>query len=170
MDYEAVWKVLSDLSVELQGAGEEIPPEVIKNLNLAKTLVGILKVDPENIDGLRMIEEHLSSTESYLITVAQRRLGSRRAGEWERRIAEARRELSKVGYKPVRRFIPGLSRDRSWVRIKPPDEVPMDRVKALAGEDGLEARVQEDGYLLVCGDKGRIRRFLSRIARQLRKR
>ena len=170
MDYEAVWKVLSDLSVELQRSGEEIPTEVIRNLNLAKTLVGILEVDPDNIDGLRMIEEHLSNAESYLITVAQRRIGSKRVKEWERRIAEARRKPPRVSYKPVRRFIPGIPRDRSWIRIKPPDEVPMDRVKTLAGEEGLEVSVQEDGYLLICGDKKRIRSLLNRIAQQFRKR
>ena len=55
----------------------------------------------------------------------------------------------------------GLPRGKHWIRIQASDEIPMETVSRLADEDDLSSEIQ-NGYLLVHGEKEKIKAFVKR--------
>ena len=124
MDYEAIWKVLSDLVADLRRAGEDIPANIIRDLRSAKTLIEIMKVNPSSLEFPSRIEECLGSVEAYLIPIAYKRFGSQYVDEQTKKLMDIRRGIRRVETKHATRFIPGLPRDKHWVRIKVSNDLP----------------------------------------------
>ena len=67
MSYEELWKVLNDLLTALQRKGEKIPAQVTTDMRSAKTLIEIVKVDPNKHENLPRIEKCLENVEFHLI-------------------------------------------------------------------------------------------------------
>lgn len=166
MGYEELWKVLADLLTELRRRGETIPARIMKDLRSAKTMIQILKADPTRTENLPRIEAYLENVESYLIFTAQDKLGSEYGKEYMRKLEEARRTISEAETIPSR-FVPGLPRGRPWVRIQVSEETPQKYIESLAEEEGLSYKMQEDGYILVYGDRERIRSLVRKMAENL---
>jgi len=168
MGYEELWRALGDLVTELRRVGELIPAEVIRDLRSAKTMMQILKAGPGREEGLQRVETYLGSVESYLIPAAESRLGPEETNRWMRRLREARswiHEKEETAAPP--RFVPGLPRDRRWLRIQVTEETPRRDIERLAGESGLSCKAQE-GFMLVYGGEEGIRSFVRRVAERLR--
>ena len=167
MDYEALWIVLSDLITDLRKAGEDLPAHIIRDLRSAKTLIEILKVTPSSSELPAKIEECLGSVEAHLIPIAHRRFGSQYADEWTKKLMNVRKGIHKAKVKHTTRFISGLPRDKYWIRIKVSRDLSYERVKALAGNK-LHVILQEDGYMLIYGDKDDVKAFIKELACSLR--
>lgn len=167
--YRAVWKVLADLVTELRKRGEKVPAHVIENFRAAKTMIELLNMVEDPSESVAKIEEYLGSVEAYLISTAQGKLGDEYAEAWMRRMAEIRRGASQETPKAPRRFVPGLPRDRHWVRLKVSEDIPREKVERLAGEMNLQVTLQEDGYMLVSGDEREIKDFVKKMAHAFRK-
>jgi len=163
VNYEALWQVLADLVTELRRSGESIPPYVMKDLRSAKTTIQILKVDKDNPDHILRIEEFLRSVESYVMYAAQSRLGAQTVKKWMKQLKKTREEAQEEIYPQVR-FIPGVPRDKHWVRIKASADIPIRRIETAAEEMGLEHEACGNGYIIVYGEKGKIRNFIRRMA------
>jgi hypothetical protein len=167
--YRAVWKVLADLVTELRKRGEEVPAHVIGDLRAAKTMIELLKMVEDPSESVAKIEGYLGSVEAYLISTAQGRFGDEYAEAWMRRMAEIRRGPSRRAPEAPRRFVPGLPRDRHWVRLKVSEDLPREKVELLAREMNLQVMLQEDGYMLVSGGEGEIKDFVKKMAHVFRK-
>lgn len=167
MGYEEVWKVLADLVTELRRRNEAIPPEIMEDLRSAKTLIQILKADPARTENLSRIETYLENVESYLVFLAQDKLGPEYVEQWMQKLAKARRKVHEE-VTPPPRLVPGLPRDKHWVRIQVSEDTPKEDVERLAEERGLSYRMQENGYLLVYGDKKEIKFFVKKMAEKFR--
>lgn len=89
MSYEELWKILDDLLAALQKRGKVIPVEIKNDLRSAKTLLEILKRDPERHKNLPRIEKYLENVEFYLLFLAQDIFGSEYAERWVKRIKRA---------------------------------------------------------------------------------
>ena len=167
MAHEQIWKVLSDLLLDLKKRGESIPPHVVNDLRSAKTLMNILRADPTCVENIPRIETYLDNVESYLIFVAQKKFGAEYVEQWMRK-------LGKAGTKPYERreeaprFVPGLPRGERWIRVQISEDVPKEFVEKLAKESGLSHKVQKNGYILVCGDDEKIKVFVKKVAGVLR--
>ncbi len=166
--YEPRWKVLSDLLVELRSKGAEIPPEVVRDLRLARSLIEAMKVSPHESVVARL-DELLFNVEAYLLAEAEATLGPEGAREWSRRLEEAMttpptaaREEAEV------RFRPGLPRGEHWVRVRISEELPRELLEQLAAEEGVKASLQPDGYILVSGEREKVRSFIRRLAEHAR--
>lgn len=166
MGYLSLWKVLEEMITDFRKRGMSVPAEVINDLRSAKTLINVLKADPSNLNTRQRIEDHLLSVESYLISEGHKAFGTSYVEEWLKRLNEAGEEVSE-GEESMR-FIPGVPRGCSWIRIKPLAEIPLKKLKALAEESHLSYKVQNDGYLLVYGEDEFLREFVRKMASKYR--
>ncbi len=162
MNYELVWKVLSDLATELKKRGEVLPPNVIE----------IIKADPTCTECIPKIESYLDMAESALILHVQERLGPEMAEKWMRKIETVRKKAYEEEMEAevrASKFIPGVPRDKSWIRIEITDKTPKEIVEETVREIGLSCKFQEDGYALVYGEKLKIKDFIKKMAEKLHK-
>jgi hypothetical protein len=169
MDYEELWKALSDLLAELRRTGEAIPTETLEDLRSAKTMIQVLKADPARTENISRIEAYLEKVESYLIFTAQNKFGPEFAERWMRKIEGARKgnheeKLIKV----PSRFVPGLPKSKRWVRVQVSEDTPKEYIEKLAQENGLSCRMQENGYMLVYGEDGKIKSLVKKMTKRFR--
>jgi hypothetical protein len=171
MGYEKIWKVLDNLIIELRKKGETVPPNIIDDLRSAKTLMQVLKADPSHMENVPKIEALLESVESYVMLVAQDKFEARVYEEWMKRLNEARKEAyeEEIGIEAASRFIPGVPKDSFWMRIQVSDEMPKQVIEKLAKKNELSCKFQEDGYLLVYGDKEKVKSFVKVMTERFRK-
>ena len=169
LNYYALWKLMADLIREFKRRGESIPPRVMDDLRSAKTMLEIAKIDRSNVEVTVRVEEYLSNLESYLLPLAREKLGEEYVDKLMDEIAEAQRSMLTPEKREERRFPVGAPRDRHWIRIKPTEEMPLDAIRELCEEMGLKHDLQEDGYVLISGEKEQIKEFVKRAARRLLK-
>jgi len=168
MRYGEVWKTLADLITEFRKRGETIPSNVMADLRAAKTMIQVLRADPERVENVPTIEAYLGNVESYLIMEAHKKFGAEFADDWMERLREARKitaEEEKI--EPASRFVPGLPRGQHWVRVQISNEMPEKEVKRLAEESGLSFKKMRDGYALVYGEGEKLKLFVKRTAEKL---
>jgi hypothetical protein len=99
----------------------------------------------------------------YLVSEGQKRFGQKYADEWLARMDEASRKVSD-DEEEKKRFVPGLPRQQSWIRIAPSVELPLQKLKTLAREQGLSYTEQAESILLVYGEKEKVKSFVKKIA------
>jgi len=164
MGYEENWKVLADLLTELRKKSEKIPPNVMNDLRSAKTMIQILKADPTHIENIPRIETYLRNVESYAIFMAQEKLGTEIVEQWLRKLEKAKK-IKIEGKKEVApRFVPGLPRDKNWVRVQISEDTPRKDVESLVKENKLSCKMQKNGYMLVYGNGESIKSFVKKMA------
>jgi len=167
MNYEMLWKLMADLLIELQRCGETVPKNVIGDLRSAKTMIEILKMNRDRSENMLRAEEYLSNVESYIISTAKKKLGAKYAEKWMKRLNEARLSEETWETGPPVTFIPGLPRDKFWVRIQASRDAPLEKIKRISKERGLEYKIQENGYILIYGEEDEVKDLVKRIAGSL---
>ncbi len=166
---ERRWRVLSDLLTLLRSRGADIPPDVVRDLRSARSLIEVLKISPECEGAASTVDQLLTNVEFYLLAEAEMRLGRREAKRWEERISASLSEAEVIPETGMR-FRPGLPRGEHWVRIRVSDEIPFDLLEELASREGVSTELQPDGFLLVRGDKEKVKSFIRRLAEELKTR
>jgi hypothetical protein len=177
MGYEAVWKVLEDIMIELRKKGVATPPKVMDDLKSAKVLMKIMDAsERDRGETAPKIEQYLGSVEAYLVTEAQKTFTPARIDEWLRSLEEASCDTcqtcsvnSEVKRKVVSKFITGVPRDQKWIRVEPLASLPAEKLKHLAGETSLSFREEKDGHLTVYGSAENIKKFIKKITEQTAK-
>ena len=165
MSYEENWKVLADLLTELRKKGEKIPTDVMNDLRSAKTMIQILKADPTHIESIPRIETYLRNVESYAVLMAQEKLGTEFVERWLTKLEKAKKtEIEEV----TPRFVPGLPRDKNWVRVQISEDTPREDVESLVKENKLSCKMQKNGYMLVYGNGESIKSFVKKMAEKFR--
>jgi len=164
MSYEENWKVLADLLTELRKKGEKIPTHVMNDLRSAKTMIQILKADPTHIENIPRIETYLRNVESYAISITQEKLGTESVERWLRKLEKAKKIEEKEEITP--RFVPGLPRDKNWIRVQISKDTPKKDVEKLAKENKLSCKMQKNGYMLVYGNGESIKSFVKKMAQK----
>jgi hypothetical protein len=168
MSYDENWKVLADLLTELRKKGEKIPTDVMNDLRSAKTMIQILEVDPTHIESIPRIETYLRNVESYAVLMAQERLGTEFVEEWLRKLEKAKKIKIEEKEEVTPRFVPGLPRDKNWVRVQISKDTPRETVESLVKENKLSCKMQKNGYILVYGNGESIRSFVKKMAEKFR--
>lgn len=167
MDYEAVWKVLEEIVIELRKKGVNTPSNVMNNLKSAKILIKVQEAsESDGGETAPKIEQYLGSIEAYLVTEAQNRFPPARIDSWLKQIEKASCGtcqtyiLSKNTEKAETRFITGVPRDQKWVRVKPLSNLPGEKLKQLAQKANLSFREEQDGHLIFHGNGENIKKFV----------
>lgn len=169
MGHEEVWKTLNDLIIEFRKKGETIPPEVMADLRAAKTLTHVLKADPTKTENVPTIEMYLRNVESHLIFAAQAMFGSEFVNHWMKKLREAREKPDvEVPAETASKFVPGLPKGKSWLRVQVSKETSREDIERTAEESGLACKMQDDGYMLVYGEGEKLKRFVKKMASKLR--
>lgn len=163
MGYLAVWKVLEQMVTDFKKKGITVPAEIIGDLKNSKTIIKILKADPNRGENAQKIEEYLTNVESYVISEGQRRFGQAYVDEWLERTYEAGRKVFDEEEQETK-FISGLPREQKWIRLTPSNELPLEKLKTLANESDLSYKVQTEGYLVVFGPDTVLKDFVKKIA------
>lgn len=167
MIYEEVWSVLEDLIAELRNRRLIIPANVMSDLHSAKTMIQVFKADITHIENISRIETYLESVEAQLISLAHEKVGPEFAAKWMKKIEEARRKVSKEKEESTR-FVPGIPRDKRWVRVQISEATPRKEIEKLANENNLSHKMQMDGYMLVYGDDENVKAFVKKMAARFR--
>ena len=167
--FEPRWKALSDLLTELRARGAEIPAHVVEDLRSARSLIEVLKVSSGREDVAGMVEQLLLGVEAYLLAEAELRLGPAEAEKWAKRISEATFQSEVEALEERLRFRPGLPRGEHWVRVRVSDEIPRELVERLAADEGVSARMQPDGFVLVSGPKEKVMGFVRKLTEHVKK-
>jgi hypothetical protein len=166
MSYEEKWKVLADLIIELQEKGEKIPADVMTDLRSAKTMIQVLRADPTYMENISRIDAYLRSVESYGIFTAEK-YGTDFVEEWLKKLEEPK-EVKVKEKKIASRFIPGIPRDRNWVRIEISEDISQEKIKKLADQSHVSCKMLENGYLFVYGDGENIKAFMKKMTERFR--
>jgi hypothetical protein len=177
MSYEAVWKVLEEIIIELRKKGVATPPNVINDLKSAKVLMKVLDAsERDHGETAPKIEQYLGSVEAYLVTEAQKMFPPARIGEWLRRLEEASCDTCQICVvatekkeKAEAKFITGIPRDQKWIRVEPLASLPVEKLKQLAGETNLSFREEKDDHLTVYGSAENIQAFVKKMTEQTTK-
>ena len=165
MGREELWKALADLINEFRKKGETIPSDIMTDLRAAKTLLQLLKADPNCVDNVPSIEAYFGNVESYLVMTAHEKFGEQFAHEWMEKLKEARKiTTEEKRIESASRFVPGLPRGQHWVRIQVSKETPKKEVKKLVEELGLSFEEQKDGYMLIYGESEKLKLFVNKTA------
>jgi len=170
MDYEKIWKVLAGLVNEFIKRKGGVPSNVMNDLRSAKTLIQILKADPTCTDCIPKIEECLARVEVNLMPKAQEEFGTEFVQEWAKRLEEARKEAYEKDMEArvePSRFVSGVPKGKSWVRIQTSEDIPLETVKNLARELKISLKTQEENHVLLYGDKNQIKLFVKKMSEKL---
>jgi hypothetical protein len=171
MGYEAVWKVLEEIVIELRKKGVATPPNVMNDLKSAKILMKVLDAsERDRGETAPKIEQYLGSLEAYLVTEAQKKFPPARIDAWLKRIEEANCDMcqtctvkSETTEKAETKFITGVPCDQKWIRVEPLANLPAEKLKQLAGETNLSFREEKDGHLIVHGNAESIKTFVKKM-------
>jgi hypothetical protein len=166
LSYEEKWKVLADLLIDLQERGEKIPPDVMNDLRSAKTLIHVLRADPTHIENISRIEIYLRNVESYGIFTAEK-YGTDLVEEWLEHLKE-QKEVKTKEKKTASKFIPGIPRDKNWVRIEISEAISFKDIIKLVDENNVSYKMQENGYIFVYGNEENIKSFMKKMTEKFR--
>ena len=180
MGYEAVWKVLEEIIIELRKKGIETSQSVMNDLKSAKVLMNVLDVsERDRSEAVTKIEQYLGSVEAYILTEAQKTFPSARIETWLRRIEEnscdtcqtcgVATEKTGKTEKVEAKFVTGVPRDQKWIRVEPLTSLPAEKLKQLAEETNLSLREEKDGHLIVHGSAENIKIFVKKMTEQTAK-
>jgi hypothetical protein len=162
MGYLAVWKVLEKMMIDFRKKGVSLPPDLISGFRSARTLINVLRADPDHHDTSRKVEEYLLDIESYLVSKGEEQFGREYIDEWLEKLSKAGEKLTEEDEMETR-FIPGVPRDQKWIRVKPSEELPLEGMEMLVEELDLSCNIQPDGCLLVHGEEEGIKKFIGKI-------
>ncbi|NLB76563.1 MAG: DUF2096 family protein [Crenarchaeota archaeon] len=157
------WKVLEEMMLELKNSGVIIPVKVVEDLRAAKSMIHLIYTDGGHSDTLKKTEEYLANVESFVITEGQNLYGADEADKWLRRLEDANIESLEKSTSPDK-YIVGVPRDQRWVRIEPTGEVTAETVLLVAKDHCMQARMQSDGKIVVCGQPENLKAFVKKIA------
>lgn len=161
MGYLDTWNVLEEMIADFRRRRQSVPTRIMNDLKSAKTMIRILRADVNCGEAAQKIDGYLGSVESYLVSEGEKTFGAAYAEEWLERLGEAGRRPTRE--EEATRFVSGLPREHSWIRVRPSDELSIERLETLAEVSSLSFRIQDDGSLLVFGREDRVRNFVKKM-------
>jgi hypothetical protein len=174
MGYSETWKILEEIIIEFRKKGLTIPETVMSDLKSAKTMIKIIDAAHEGRGEIGpKVEQYLASVEAYLITEAEKAFSPERLDEWLRRLQVSSCDVCAGQPKSTAaeesRFVPGLPRDKKWVRVTPITSLPTEKLKQLADESNLSVKPEKDTHLIVYGKAEDIKQFIKKMTEQASK-
>jgi hypothetical protein len=161
----SVWKVLDGMIADFRRRGADVPSETVNDLRTAKTILKIMEANVECGQNLQEVEHYLGRVQVYLVSEGQKRFGQEYVDSWIAKIDEASRKMPDRE-ENEERFVPGLPRQQSWIRITASAELPLEEAKKLANDSGLFCVEQTENVLLVHGEKEKVKDLVKKIAKK----
>jgi hypothetical protein len=165
----ASWKLLEDMMITLKKKGVPIPANVMEDLRAAKSMIKLSCMENSRGEAMQKAEEYTANVEAYLVTEAQKVVGSETVDQWLRRLEEANAEICEETHKEESKFVTGVPRDQKWIRVEPITNLPTERIQQIAREQNLQINQQKDGRLVVYGQPDCIKEFLKKMTAETSK-
>ena len=159
----ASWKLLEDMMIQLKKKGVAIPPNVMEDLRAAKSMIKLTCMEDSRGEVIQKAEEYSANVEAYLVTEAEKTLGSEQVDQWLMRLEEANVQVCEEP-KQEDEFVTGVPRDQKWIRVEPINNLPTERIQQIAKDQNLQVKAQNDGRLVVFGQPEDIKAFLKAMA------
>jgi hypothetical protein len=169
MSSMATWKILEDMTLKLRKKGVEIPPNIINDLRLAKSMLEISPAEKGSGDFLQKIQECIDNVESYLTLEVQKTFGAKRADDFLRQLEETSCptcQTCQPNQKKENTFISGVPRDQKWIRVEPISGLSTEKLTQIACQKNLSIKPQVDGKLVVYGKPEDIKAFVKEMTAQ----
>ncbi|MGD8565452.1 MAG: DUF2096 family protein [Candidatus Bathyarchaeota archaeon] len=168
MGYLEVWKVLEDIIVDFRKKEITIPKNIMADLRHVKTLINVLQADPDCLDTRKKVEDRLHEVESYLVSEAQIKFGSKYV---EALLVKLDIAIKKTGDKDEQetRFVSGLPRKHRWIRVRISAELPIKHLKSIIENLGLSYRETDGESLLVYGADQQIKELITKMKEDYKK-
>ena len=163
----ASWKLLEDMMLKLKKKGIAIPVNIMEDLRAAKSMIKLSCMENSQGDAMQKAEEYTANVEAYLVTEAQKTMGSEVVDQWLRSLEEANAEICEEPKKEESKFVTGVPRDQKWVRVEPIENLSTERIRQIAKEQNLQADPQEDGRLVVYGQPSDIKEFVKKMSLEM---
>lgn len=165
MSYERKWKLLADLLTQLRERGQEVPADVLNDLRSAKTMIQVLKADPTDIESISRIDTYLRTVESYAIFTMEKE-GKENVEKWLKKLEAPERVENCEKGMVISKFVTRVPRNENWMRIKISDDIHGEEIRKLVEEEGLSCRLEKNKYIIVYGEKKKIKSLVKRLAEQ----
>ena len=163
-NYKEVWKVLDELVVMMRSKGVNVPKKVIADLRSAKASINMYNLDQSKIETLSKIEIYLGNVEQTLLYLTEVNVGKDLADEYLRKIFDARGKVDEVKRTVSSTLIPRVPRDQHWIRVRIDADMDKEEYKILAKDLNLSLKTQEDGLLIIHGEKDKIKKLIKKVA------
>lgn len=161
MGYLSVWRVLDQMIADFRKRNAPIPDKIMNDLKSVKTILHTPKTPNDTSEALTKIDTYLANVESYLVSEGEKRFGQQYSNGWLKKLDKAGREADEEEEKD--RFVQGLPREHKWIRVKPLDDLPLEKLKTLANESHVSFKNRKDGYLLVYGKDEHLKDFVKKM-------
>ena len=149
--------------MEIQKMGEKIPPPVMNDLRSAKTIIQVLKQDPNHMESLTRAEVYLKNVEAYAVSVAEKK-GPVLVQDWLTRINQPQTSECEKSKQPSANI--RVSQDKKWLRIKQTEELTLEKIQKLSETVGVAVEAEENGDILVFGNEKDVKSFVKNMAAQ----
>ncbi|WP_321422191.1 DUF2096 domain-containing protein [uncultured Methanobacterium sp.] len=164
---EQTWLVLVDLLTDLKKKEKEIPTEITKNIQMAKTTINFYKVDPTDPErqvAVKRINEFLTSVQNFLMGLAEE-VSSEYVDKWMDKLLRASRgEVVYPQKKTDSKFVVGAPSGFSMVRMNFKTPLSEDRVQEIAEYENVIIEFEEDTLIVIYGDKENIKKSLQELS------
>ncbi|EKF86072.1 DUF2096 domain-containing protein [Methanobacterium formicicum] len=164
---EQTWLVLVDLLTDLKKKEKEIPKEITKNIQMAKTTINFYKVDPTDPErqvAVKRINEFLTSIQNFLMGLAEE-VSPEYADKWMDKLLRASRgEVVYPQKKTDSKFVVGAPSGFSMVRMNFKTPLSEDRVQEIAEYENVIIEFEEDTLIVIYGDKENIKKSLQELS------
>ena len=162
----ASWKLLEDMLIALKKTGVTIPVNIMEDLRSAKSMIKLSCMEgTRGGDAIQKAEEYTANVEAYLVTEAQKVMGSEVVDGWLRRLEGANAEVCEEKTEE-NKFVTGVPRDQKWVRVEPINNLSTERMGQIACALKLEIKPQKDGKLVVYGQQENIKEFIKKMTKE----
>ena len=159
-------KVLEELMLILRNEEISIPVHVTDDLKSGRSLahMGMRSNDDEQIEA--KATACFQNVEMNLLSLTEIKFGREAADEWQRRLNEAYK-LSQTDCSPAapaqKKFIPGIPKGSYWVRVMEKFLNEAENPQQLLENYKLEAKPQDDDFVLIYGVKENVIEFLEEL-------
>ncbi len=159
---EQLWAAIMKMATEMKKAGVKVD---LAKLKTSKMMISHCRTDPHHhVDELNNAVKILGDVQVELFIAAESLEGDF-VSRWEDEFMKVRGGKSRYEFSvSSSRFVPGLPRGMNWVRINISGIVDADEMKKLVKSCGAVMENQEDGYVLVTGEKDSIKRVLKSVS------
>ncbi|MFQ6051789.1 MAG: DUF2096 family protein [Candidatus Hydrothermarchaeota archaeon] len=158
-----LWNVYSKLFVYLQKKGVDLSPSLIEDIRIAKTIIHMMKYDPnKNISHVMELEKVLFRINSEMLRTLYA-LDDEAKKFWEKKINNAMMgRLKEDVYIPKP---PSLIRKgkKRWVRIRLLPRISRHRVQEICLAHDLDLNFESEDIIVIEGEEKRIKDALNEI-------
>ena len=164
---EQTWLVLVELLTDLRKKGVEIPKELPKTVQMAKSTINFYKIDPTDPERqveVKRINEFLTSVQNSLMGMADE-VGDQYSAQWMEKLLKASRgEVVYPQKETDSKFVVGAPSGFSMIRVNFKAPLSEDRVKVIAEYHNVIIEFEEDNLVAVYGDKDNLKKSLQELS------